>query len=103
MIVKSSRNSRACFLARRTVPRLERLGREVNRSERIRRARLVHRSHHQLKMNRWKDRQVKKAIVIESEVQLGVLRHLDLEVSEEILLITPQTSNSSQHSCRFLI
>lgn len=75
--------------------------REVNRSEQTHRVLPVRLSLHQQRMNQWKDKQVKKVIVIESEVQLEVLRHLALEVSEDIRLIEPQTSSSTQHSCLF--
>jgi hypothetical protein len=80
---KSSPNSRVYFLARETIPLPERLAREVNPSERIRRARRVLRCRLQPKMNRWRDTRVKKAIVIDFVVQIEVPKHLDSEVSEK--------------------
>jgi hypothetical protein len=79
---KSSPNSRACFLAREIIlPGAQ--AQEVNHLELILQAQLVLHCLHQPKMNQWKDIQVKKVIVIDFVVQIEVLRHLDLEVSEK--------------------
>jgi hypothetical protein len=81
LTVKSSPNLRAYFLAREIIRRALAVV-EVNRFEPTRRVLPALHSRLPQRMNRWRVKRVKKAIVIEFVVRLEVLRHLAFEVSK---------------------
>lgn len=81
LIIKSSPNLRAYYLARVIIRRVREVL-EVNHLEQIHQVQLVPLYRHQQRMNLWRDIRVRKAIVIEYVAHLVVPRHLAFEVSK---------------------